>query len=757
MVDVPWRLMVLRMAGSFLVLSLPIIGVLAPTTGGQETTPPRSDPTSEHVEELQRCREGIVDPEARPRSRRRWAAQLVSYNSPEARALTLELLKLGDRPEVQRALTAEIADRARQAPEKLDSAFVDPLLDLLGAENADLRSLAAQALTRFPGTDVVDKLGQVASRNDAPLARRLAAIDALAPSTHRREVVAQLIALLGTEVPEITERVIAALDTATHEGFGDDLEGWRTWWRRKSKLTEEAWLAERAGVDRERLRQVTSEYEQHQESARREQEAATNRIRSLQRELFRVLTPEQKEAKLVTWLNDPMVVVQSTALTLIRARMADEGKRPEGAVLEALLAKLAESPRSLRPEVLEIIQNLDEPRVVVAVLAQLEGEADPAIRSLIFRALGKLNDPDAIPAFISEIASPQSSPDCVREAAAALGRVASQSGVAEHTDAAVHALKTRYQAVSPEENTLRAALLAAMAGVGDRAFTAEFLAAVETDEPAILRPAIRGIQAVGDRSRLPRLRTLTAHADLLVRLAAIEAVGSLGYEDADLESLLTRLNPTIEMDVLATDAAWRGFLAILSNRSLDQRIEAADRLRDLPQFEAQYLEALAKSVAASNGDVDQLTVVYDRLATIRLAQNRPDEAVEPLRRLYQVQSRNSDPNATDSGLRLLQASLRSTTETGAADLIRQLAPTTDEPQKARLISIVAEYFASSEARAHIERSRGLLTELESVPPDVVGTAWADMLSKAAAQLQQRDMTEAPISPSSAEDPGPDPP
>jgi len=732
-----------RLAVRMLILSLPAIGVFAQAPVAADFQP---EPTPEHLGELQRCREGVLDAEARPRARRRWAAQLMAYDSPHAKALAGELLSLGDRPEVQRAVAAEIADLARQSADRLDPALVDPLLDLLGAENAELRSLAGQALTRFPGDDVVHKLGRVASQSDAPLARRLAAIEALVPNTHRREVVGQLIALLSAETPEIFERVVAALDTVTHEGYGTDSDEWRAWWRRKFRLSEEAWLAERARVDRERLRTVRVEFEQFRDSASREQEVATSRIRNLQRELFRVLTPEHKEAKLVAWLNDPMVVVQATALTIIRSRMADEGKRPEGAVLDALLQKLAQGPRPLRPEVLEIVQNLHDPRIVGSVLAQLDQEGDPTFRSLLFRALGKLNNPTAVPALIQEIASPESLPDCVREAAAALGRVASQSDVDEWGSAAVDALKSRNETVSPEAVPLRAALLEAMAGVGERAFTVEFLAAVETDNTAILRPAIRGIQAVGDRSKLPRLRALTAHPDLLVRLAALEAVGALGYEDADVECLLTRLNPAIEMDVLATDAAWRGFLAILSNRPVDQRLNAANRLRDLPQFEARYLETLAESLTTGNGDSDYTTAVYDRLATALVLQNRHDEAVEPLRRLYQAQSGNSGTNATDSGLRLLQASLQSTTATGVADLVRQLCATADEAQKARLVELVSEHFSSAEATNDLERSRTLLAELQAVPSELLGGAWTEMITGAALQLEQGDASGPPAPP-----------
>ncbi len=73
-----------------------------------------------------------------------------------------------------------------------------------------------------------------------------------------------------------------------------------------------------------------------------------------------------------------------------------------------------------------------------------------------------------------------------------------------------------------------------------------------------------------------------AHGDPLVRLAATEAVGQLGREEADLEYLLMRLNPTIESNELPRETAWRGFRRLLSRRSVGDRIKAAERLRDLP-------------------------------------------------------------------------------------------------------------------------------------------------------------------------------
>jgi hypothetical protein len=210
------------------------------------------------------------------------------------------------------------------------------------------------------------------------------------------------------------------------------------------------------------------------------------------------------------------------------------------------------------------------------------------------------------------------------------------------------------------------------------------------------------------------------------------------------------------MDVLATDAAWRGFLSILGNRSLEQRIAAADRLRDLPQYEAKYLATLAESLTAVNGTVEQLTAVYDRLARVYVAQNRHAEAVSPLRRLYQAQSTHSNPDAFNSGLRLLHALLYSGAETGTAELISQIAAGADEAEKARIIDVLTEYFYAAVAEAHLPRSRDLLTELRTIPRGLLGEGWTDAVEQMAAQLDRVDTPESPSSPP-RDDPGPSTP
>ena len=706
-----------------------------------------TQPVSEHLGQLRNIREGLVDPHARPEDRRRWAELLLSYNSEQAKALIVELLGLRGNPDVQRALCRVIADRARQTPERLDGTLLEPLIELLGADADDLRAMAAQALADFPGADVPARLGTLAATTDLPLAKRQAAIDALAPNTHRRAVVGQLISLLDAGTPEIAQRAATALESAAPRTFGSDLQGWRRWWERKSQLSEEAWLAEQLRMYRDRSRNVADEFATHRGETKRKEAAVTARIRDFQRELFRALNGDEREAKLAEWLGEPLPVVKLTAFSIIKAWIADEGKRPEGEVLAVLLRLLRNGSPSIRCEVLEIVQNLNDPSVVEAILAQLEREKDPVTRHAIFRALGKFASPAAIPALIHEISDSRSLAECVREAAIALGSIAAKSPDEASLKGAVAALKSRHQLALGNDPAMRAALLAAMAGVADAGFVPELYEGLESKDATILQPAIRGVLALNDTSKLPRLRTLMAHGDPLVRLAATEAVGQLGREEADLEYLLMRLNPTIESNELPRDTAWRGFRRLLSRRSVGDRIKAAKRLRDLPVLEVKYLEELVDMLATVNGGTVELEGVLDRLTIVLADQGRYAEAVRHLRSLCDIQSAHNGTKETDCRLRLLDAMLRDPAYPPVADLIRQLVTDAQtDDMKAKIVERVTTFLESKEAAADGKRMHGVLADLRSVPHNLMGEAWTRMLDGAAARLEGSNNNPTPFAP-----------
>ncbi len=718
-----------------------------PVTGwAQPPAAPAAETIPDHVRQLQTCREGILDPQIRPDDRRRWADLLLSYDSTQANALVVELLSLSSRPDVQGALCTALGVRSRGTPDRLDASFVDPLLTLLGAETEELRAAAAQALAEFPGTGVPQRLGALASRADAPMPKRLAAIDAMAPNTHRREVVEQLIELLGLDVPEITDRVAAALEPIAPRSFGGGVQDWRSWWKDESELGEEAWLAEQLRIYRDRARRLGGELHGVRSDAERDQAAVTARVREFQRELFRPLNSELRDAKLVEWIDDPLPVVKLAALGIVKSRIADEGKRPEGDVPAALLRLLKHDSAAVRREALQILQNLSDPSVVEGVLARVGEEKDATTRQALFQALGKLGTPAAVPALVREIASTASSPDCVREAALALSQIAAKPESKDSLREATSTLAERSRSLPADPPALRAALLTAMAGIGDPSFTPDFVAAVEADDAVILPAALRGLKAVGDSSKLPRIRTLMAHADPRVRLAAIEAAGQLGREDADVEALLSRLNPAVESNDSAREAAWRGFRQLVGKRAIPDRIRAAERLREMPDLSVKYLDELAGILATSGDHAAELDAVRDRLATTLVAAGKDGEAVPHLRALYEMRLTRADGAAQATGLRWLESVLRSPNPQGAAEVVVRLGEATGaEPVKVEIIRTVAQYLEIPAAVADADRSRKLLAELRTVPSDLLGDPWTQLLQRFAAQLEPKERPAAPPS------------
>ncbi len=689
--------------------------------------------------QLRTCREGLLDPKSRPEERARWAELLFSYEGAPAKALIIDLLGNSVYPEVQRALCGVLAERASREPERLDPGLVVPLVDLLGAAADDLRSLAGRILADFTGTDVPKRLGRLAAEPTEPLAKRLAAIDALARNTHRRDVVGQLVGLLDGDAPEVAASVVAALESTTPQTFGSDLVRWKRWWAEKSHLSEEVWSAEQLRLYRDRSRRIATEFAIFREDTKREEAALTDRISAMERELFRTVGGDEQDAKLVEWLRDPLDVVRRTALSIVGARIPDEGKRPQGEVLTALLDVFREGPAPLRREVLAIVQNLKDSDVLDALLDRLTSEQDLPTRLAIFRAIGKLDQSKAIPALVREIASMAAFPECVREASMALGSVAAKASDERELQQAVDALKTRYGTTGSDDGRMRAALLTAMAGIGHVAFRAEFLESVESSDPILLQPAIRGLVSLKDATKLPRLRTLTHHDDALVRLAATDAVGELGSEDVDLENLVVRLNPTVETNERTRDAAWSGFLQQMERRSIAERIAAAARLRELPDFEVRFLEDLADGIPTANGESKQLETVLDRLTITLVAQHRYTEAVPRLRALCELQSSHDEPSTLPCGLRLLDAVLRDSVSTGVAELIRQLAASVpSERDKIELVNRVKTYLESEHAMANTKRLRALLVDLRSIPSRVLGDSWQDTLDSVDQRLKDSD-------------------
>jgi hypothetical protein len=92
----------------------------------------------------------------------------------------------------------------------------------------------------------------------------------------------------------------------------------------------------------------------------------------------------------------------------------------------------------------------------------------------------------------------------------------------------------------------------------------------------------------------------------------------------------------------------------------------------------------------------------------------------------------------------LESVLRSSNPQGAAEVIVRLGEASGaEPVKVEIIRTVAQYLETPAAVADAERGRKLLAELRTVPPDLLGDPWTQLLLRFAAQLEPKDRATTP--------------
>ncbi len=696
--------------------------------------PAAPDPATELQRLLNQHRAAITNAELGVEARRQAAAFLVGGDMFPAKVEIISALLGDDDPQVRQLVATSLVAQAPNYERGPAAEFVDPLLAMLRSETADSRTIAAQALAFYRNEEVTRKIGDLA-RGTAAVSARLAAIDALAPNFDRRDVAEELVLLLDCGVDELVARIVAVLESATGESYGLDVGRWKDWWAGKARLDPAEWATYRVRYYRERARQVDAEL-------KRLREQTAGRLKEFQRDAFRALPRDQREARdarLTEWLADPLPEIRSGTLSIVTVLVGDEGYRPTGAVLAGLVKLMSDSNVDIRLNAVRILQNIQDPTIVAAVLGRLKDERHPPVRHALLRALGAIGGVESVNSLVAEIQPSATDRESVTEAAAALGQLASRLDGQHDFAAAADALTLFYGLASPQETALRAAILRGMAGVGDDAFAPYFSSGLDSDQAAVLKPAIRGLIEIQDGSRLARLRDLAAtHADGLVRAAAVEAVGRFGRDAADLDLLLGRLSPSTEPSEQVRTAAWEGFVRMLSSRSLTDQLAAVDRLRDQPALKIRYLSALEDTLVARNGGGGDLDTVRDRLATELIAAGEAADAVDLLRDLHKSLAGKNDARAMDVGLRLIQVALESSLDGVLPDVLQEVAVTAGgNPDSAgKIVAKVGGYLDAAAGNGERDRCVALVALLRGSGPESLGPGWAEMLDAMTARLSQ---------------------
>jgi len=725
---------------------------LAQTPKSSDVSPTNAQQNAVHRQQLTDCRAGILDPQGRPAERRRWARTLFSYDSPPSRALVIEILSLNNQPKAQAALCSVIRQRVSQSTSLSDVILVGPLMDILNAPSEEARQAAAAALAAFRQGEVIDKLGKLCTDESSPLAKRIAAIDALAPNIDRIDAVGELISILEVKSLPVLAKALSALAPATLEPLGADVNAWQAWWENKSQLGEKAWLVDRLHLYLRRLSTVEDAYQSYREDAEQRLNLITTKLRDYQREIFALSDPDQRDAKLIEWLLDPANEVKLVAMGIIKGHIADEGRRPSNDILRSLLTLLGDESPAIRREVLIIVQTLVDPEIEKALLLRIDEEHDPVTRETLFRAIGRLNTTASIPYLVREIDTPDSSTPCVREAAIALAQTANMLNDKQRRPAAA-ALKRRYALAQESEVELRAALLSAMAGVAEASFKKEFQTSVDTADSLLIRPAIRGLVALGDHSRNARIRALSADANALVRRDAVEALGVLGREDADLEGVLSRLNPKTETNDLVQAAAWQAFLLLVSDKAAQQQFSAAQGLREFPDLEIRYLSKLSDNISQDQAAYEILEQVNVRLIDVLESQDQCAASIPYRQRMYDLRikrsqtepSQSHDNELIEAGRKWLLAALdcqAAKADVGSV-LSYLLVTSKDASGRRAMIDTMETWLDAQDWSTQRDRLIGISESFRSISPQPTEDDWTQLLQRINKQIEDTPKTALP--------------
>ena len=675
--------------------------------------------------QLENCRQGLSDAQVRPEDRKRWAQLLFTLEAVPARNLIREILATGHAA-AQLAICETIAERTRNDPAAFDPGWIDLLLERLGSEDRALRLAAAAALSEHHSEELAKRLGDLAASDTASEVSRMAAVESLAMHIDRRSHVAQLIRLLEVPFPEIVEKIYSALEPTTRKSLGRDVARWKEWWERKEKLSEEAWLLDWIGLYADRLSTVERELDLARDEHTRQMDAMRGQMIEFQRDVHRMAGVEERSSRLIQWLSTPLSEVRLTALSIIQGRIADDGRPPEGPLRDAIMPLLADPSVAVRRQTLLILQNMSDPAVAEAVRARLPHESDPATRATLLKSLGRLISPEAVPALVQEAANAEADPTCVREAILALGEIAAKVDDPAMRERIATALLSRHRRLGSEETLLRAVILVAMASAADPQFKLEFEEGLNSTNPDILRPAIRGVKALRLAATAPRLRTLTSDGDPLIRSAAIDALGHLGTEDADVECLLTRLNQTIESNEDVRECAWRAFREWVKRRPVPHQLALAQRLPEVTDLQLRFLEQFVVGIEGQVEHEATLDPAYQRIAALLSAKQRFVESSACLKKLYDLRAKQPHGKSAEAAVLWLSAALRTDRESDAVATISVLAATPERVPAEEVLTTVRT-FLENHPNGVPEHSRKMLEAVRQAVPESPTPFWRDLI------------------------------
>ncbi|MBI4580397.1 MAG: HEAT repeat domain-containing protein [Planctomycetes bacterium] len=292
------------------------------------------------------------------------------------------------------------------------------------------------------------------------------------------------------------------------------------------------------------------------------------------RELYGLLPKESDRiGRLQTWLKAAQPVDRLTALEIVHgAMLATTPTPPAKEVLQQIRQMLRDPDEDVRRKCVAVLRDLQEKEDAARILGMLEHERSPVVLEEIYKALGRMGDPEATGACIKGLRNPNE--DVASGAADALGRLCRVVNGKVPPNAALAVTAILERANEPMGDKLREQLVTAMAQIADRRFLPILAVHAKPDEKVaqVRQAAIAGIGQIGDPEQVDLvIAGLSEDPDPGVREAAAEALGKLGNKPAHLRPLVLHL---ADASQAVQNKAWAAYRQVVGRLTWEERRQA---------------------------------------------------------------------------------------------------------------------------------------------------------------------------------------
>jgi HEAT repeat protein len=654
--------------------------------------------------------------EAAPQANRDEAARRLALRDDDASREALMTAIQSANPGAQLAVARALSDQVHPDPQ-----FVDALFPLLEGDRQHAEA-AGRALGQLTdATGVYKKLLDALISPSYSDPARAAVARAMGTIIEQRAANALMDRITDAhEHPAVKQAAAdALLDMTGLESNGTDPAAWQKWWQQAQRLKEpdfrQAYLAEAV---RRRA------YSQHR---------LDSLIAALGNEFdgqFHALAGTQRDSLLMRLLGASEPELRTIGAILVTHAVEEALPVPTQA-REQLRWLVGDSSPQVRRAAAEALAQLNDPKALNDLLAQLAIEHDPNVKAALALALTPIGDIRGEQALEVLLTSDQSDA-VVRAAAGALGGLGATLRREHPNDSAALARRLRdvlrARTGNGGDDELRAALVEAMVPLRDQEVLRELIdhdgvLNASRESNTVRAAAVRALGELTDRHFADTLvRTALDDPSPDVRRPAVQALQNNPAAAEQAEPIFDRLmSPATEPDPSVRDAAWQFEQGVLDQLAPQTLSRFAQFFKDHNQIDRQViaLQALVKKLA-SNGNPDDLGSSLEDLGDALVTLDRFDEAVAAFKQSLDIaRNLNNLAEIDTRSERELDALLRTGNYAQAIDFAQSmLKDDKNQPRVRNAIKAEAERLIQTGHPADIAAARDLVNRALHMTPSL---------------------------------------